>query len=1471
MSGFDHRSYYEMLRDSMSVALVKAVLNKELAESKETRLMASRNGGELNAKHEAEELADFVEYFSKDLTEVTYEMKLADETGRVGTVEMAEEFLNNLPSTYVDAIVEAKLLTDAEDVKRMTTSVMEDYLSAATAAPQNWKDTKPLECELCGREVRLTYHHLIPAADPGGSQFGVNVLSPGTDPVVDIILVHGLGGDPFKTWTHSNGKKDAGVLWPRDLLAREIPEVRVLSYGYDTKVTSWFEGATSNMIHHHSETMISRLHNFRSRKIDGKNSTERPIIWIGHSLGGILIKRALIYSNSCGVDHNERLRSIRVSTQGVLFMGTPHMGSDIVKWGSMARKLLSFFPGVRLDSTMLSMLGQNSETLQNINTLFTGVASSFEIVYFYEELETLLPTGQHEIIVPYSSAIVDSPNTEKIGIHGTHHTMVKFRDDSSPGYSDVAGILRQMVDNAVTFAPGRWEAERRSAVAATHDKIKGILIQRGASGLYFGAASPRSLMMGSPRRLSGRPESVMPVEVEEIGSDSSTGGAPSKRLAITQGEGPSTSSSLILPPSLPIFAVPLHPNESPVTREYLLKDFDATLLNDERRSKGNAGLLLWGPPGSGKTHLVREYVFTRREFYTGGIFWVNARTAASRADSFRNIYKKLNLPSAVMQDVTAPHADRSGMDVYTCRVLEWMERTENWLLVLDAANAVDEAEIDDIKACMPTSRGSSILFTTLNQSLDGQARLGAPVGYKIPQMTLREAVSILLTEAKIADPTPQEIKVAGELVELLDYLIGAIHIAACYIAERQVSIYEYLRGYKEHPKVSGDGWSPLAMTLDTLETKHPEAANLLKLISYFGADTPTLLIHWGLEALPAQVRVVAKEEDGMFDFNLTIKHLLAFSLVRRTHQKESENRREWRVDRLHLQSVIQTYVRQRLNSQPDVGRAWVKFAALVFRHAFERAEKQRGLNGGIYVKDYEEFVVHGESLAARLREQKVSRRSIRDTIERAKAVIDEQNRAQEAGRLIEFPKRSIWGRTDMESPEAVYASRRSTFDCSSSVTGSSLSASTLSEISKGNAFSVGNNSKVTQEEQPREEKVVRGGEVSAQPANPGLSRASTWSTATVQPSISSATGKRQGKKLQRRPSHRSYRSRQQKEAKGKQREAESNSASVQPPVASGSVSKSVTIGTQTSDLYPGLQGSSRVVPLSEPASTGYFPGNSQFSFTSHGAASTPAVSPREVFGPLSPNVPQVYTNDLIRQSAPSNLNYLYRKSELPNTLPAAVHRTLSEPVRDPGPDKPLPRTIRRRKAVDYTSITQGKDKVPRLEEQAPTVGALSPMVGYYYPDPQNRDSTQTGDIDDSDDGDFVTVTSEPGPSRLSRAAMRHKIMYNTPASSTAAGGLLRVRSLSVTAKGKEEELFLSAPTSPHLSHISSIGSDASSMRPAPGSLVDLARNFATWTSRGRSRSRGSSMGSSATRSPSPKSTLRDGGPRRVRQVWERLE
>jgi len=42
--------------------------------------------------------------------------------------------------------------------------VVESYLEAAIAAPPVWVTTRRTECEICEREVPLTYHHLIPKA-----------------------------------------------------------------------------------------------------------------------------------------------------------------------------------------------------------------------------------------------------------------------------------------------------------------------------------------------------------------------------------------------------------------------------------------------------------------------------------------------------------------------------------------------------------------------------------------------------------------------------------------------------------------------------------------------------------------------------------------------------------------------------------------------------------------------------------------------------------------------------------------------------------------------------------------------------------------------------------------------------------------------------------------------------------------------------------------------------------------------------------------------------------------------------------------------------------------------------------------------------------------------------------------------------------------------------------------------------------
>lgn len=47
-----------------------------------------------------------------------------------------------------------------------------------------------------------------------------------------IVAVHGLGGHAMDTWTHPS----TGKLWLRDFLPVTIPDARILTFGYASKV-----------------------------------------------------------------------------------------------------------------------------------------------------------------------------------------------------------------------------------------------------------------------------------------------------------------------------------------------------------------------------------------------------------------------------------------------------------------------------------------------------------------------------------------------------------------------------------------------------------------------------------------------------------------------------------------------------------------------------------------------------------------------------------------------------------------------------------------------------------------------------------------------------------------------------------------------------------------------------------------------------------------------------------------------------------------------------------------------------------------------------------------------------------------------------------------------------------------------------------------------------------------------------------
>lgn len=189
-----------------------------------------------------------------------------------------------------------------------------------------------------------------------------------------------------------------------------------------------------------------------------------------------MVKRALIHCRNVANEKLEHLRSIYVSTYGILFLGTPHNGSDLAKWGLLLQNICSaVLPKKFMDSSpqLIKALKTDNETLQNINRMFAEIMPRFHIYFFHETRPTDLK-GTREFIVDETSAAPDFDGVERMGIEADHSHMCKFADEDSPGYEAVAeALLRYSRDAPATIAD-RWVEERRTRMVEKRAKANEI-------------------------------------------------------------------------------------------------------------------------------------------------------------------------------------------------------------------------------------------------------------------------------------------------------------------------------------------------------------------------------------------------------------------------------------------------------------------------------------------------------------------------------------------------------------------------------------------------------------------------------------------------------------------------------------------------------------------------------------------------------------------------------------------------------------------------------------------------------------------------------------------------------------------------------------------------------------------------------------------------------------------------------------
>jgi pimeloyl-ACP methyl ester carboxylesterase len=99
--------------------------------------------------------------------------------------------------------------------------------------------------------------------------------------------------------------------------------------------------------------------NVLSRLLVEPNLREGELIFVGHSLGGLVIKQVLRKTEDAAPE-NDNARSFVERTRKVAFLATPHVGADFARWGDRLRVL------VRPSAATQSLL-RNDTHLRDLN------------------------------------------------------------------------------------------------------------------------------------------------------------------------------------------------------------------------------------------------------------------------------------------------------------------------------------------------------------------------------------------------------------------------------------------------------------------------------------------------------------------------------------------------------------------------------------------------------------------------------------------------------------------------------------------------------------------------------------------------------------------------------------------------------------------------------------------------------------------------------------------------------------------------------------------------------------------------------------------------------------------------------------------------------------------------------------------------------------------------------------------------
>lgn len=149
----------------------------------------------------------------------------------------------------------------------------------------------------------------------------IHVSGPDAGRSATIIFVHGIAGHAYDTFRDklTVDVNEDETYWPR-WLADAFPGANVSTFSYEAPRLTWF--GTAMPILERAKNLLKTL----SLNLAGGDG---PIIFVCHSLGGLIVKELMLELQAQG---EAEATALFMRIMGVVFIATPHLGSHQAGW-----------------------------------------------------------------------------------------------------------------------------------------------------------------------------------------------------------------------------------------------------------------------------------------------------------------------------------------------------------------------------------------------------------------------------------------------------------------------------------------------------------------------------------------------------------------------------------------------------------------------------------------------------------------------------------------------------------------------------------------------------------------------------------------------------------------------------------------------------------------------------------------------------------------------------------------------------------------------------------------------------------------------------------------------------------------------------------------------------------------------------------------------------------------------------------